>query len=59
MFEVDSHFKLLPISILDINRVFENINMLSIGIQHQLYTVILTYLAQILGLWVTYGVKMM
>jgi hypothetical protein len=27
----DSHFKLLPTSILDINKVFEHIDMLSIG----------------------------
>ncbi len=33
MIEADSHLKLLPISILDINKVFEHIDMLSIGIQ--------------------------
>ena len=29
----DSHLKLLPTSILDINKVFEYIDMLSMGIQ--------------------------
>jgi hypothetical protein len=33
MVEADSHLKLLPISILDIYKVFEHIDMLSIGIQ--------------------------
>ncbi len=32
MFEADSHLKLLPTSILDIYKVFEHINTLSIGI---------------------------
>jgi hypothetical protein len=32
MFEADSHLKLLPPSILDINKVFEHIDMLSIDI---------------------------
>ncbi len=32
MFEADSHLNLLPPSILDINKVFEHIDMLSIGI---------------------------
>jgi hypothetical protein len=31
MVEADSHFKLLPTSILDIYKVFEHIGMLSIG----------------------------
>jgi hypothetical protein len=39
MVEADSHFKLLPISILDLYKVFEHIDMLSIGIQEQPYTV--------------------
>ena len=42
MVEADSNLKLLPTSILDIYKVFENIDMLSIGIQHQPYTVIPT-----------------
>jgi hypothetical protein len=33
MFETDSHLKLLPPTILDIYKVFEQIDMLSIGIQ--------------------------
>jgi hypothetical protein len=42
MVEADSHLKLLPASILDIYKVFEHINMLSMGIQYQPYTVIPT-----------------
>jgi hypothetical protein len=33
MVEADSHLKLLPVSILDIYKVFEHIDMLSINIQ--------------------------
>ncbi len=33
MVEADSHLKLLPISILDIYKVFEHNDMLSMGIQ--------------------------
>ncbi len=33
MVEVDSHLKLLPTSILDIYKVFEHIDMLSMGMQ--------------------------
>ena len=33
MVEADSHFNLLPISILDIYKVLKHINMLSIGIR--------------------------
>ena len=40
MVEADSYLKLLSVSILDIYKVFEQIDMLSIGIQYQLYTVI-------------------
>jgi hypothetical protein len=32
MVEADSHFKLLPTSILDMHKVIEHIDMLSIGI---------------------------
>jgi hypothetical protein len=39
MVEADSHLKLLPASILKIYKVFEYIDMLSIGIQYQSYTV--------------------
>ena len=35
----DSLLKLLPASILDIYKVFEHIDMLSMGIQYQPYTV--------------------
>ncbi len=40
MVEFDSHLKLLPTSILDMHKVFEHIDMLSIGIWHQPYTVL-------------------
>ncbi len=40
MVEADSHLKLLPTSILDIYKLFEHIDMLTIGIQYQPYTVI-------------------
>jgi hypothetical protein len=33
MFEADSHLKLLPVSILDIYKVFEQIDMLYMGIE--------------------------
>jgi hypothetical protein len=33
MVEADSHLKLIPASTLDIYKVFENIDMLSMGIQ--------------------------
>ena len=42
MVEADSHLKLLPTSILDIYKVFEHIDILSMGIQYQPYTVIPT-----------------
>jgi hypothetical protein len=44
MVEADSHLKLLPTSILDMHKVFEHIDMLSIGIWLQTYTVIPTLL---------------
>ncbi len=44
MVEADSRLKLLPTSILDIHKVFEHIDMLSMGIQYQHYTVIPTLL---------------
>jgi hypothetical protein len=44
MVEADRHLKLLPISILDIYKVFEHVDMLSIGIQYQPYTVLPTLL---------------
>jgi hypothetical protein len=42
--EADSHLKLLSISILDIYKVIEHIDMLSMGIQYHPYTVIPTLL---------------
>ncbi len=44
MVEAESHLKLLPTSILDIYKVIEHIDMLSMGIQYQPYTVIPTLL---------------
>jgi hypothetical protein len=49
MVEADCHLKLLPASILDIYKVFEYIDMLSIGIQQQPDTVLLTLLGSDLG----------
>ena len=40
MVEADSHLKLLSASIFDIYKLFEHIDMLSIGIRYHLYTVI-------------------
>ncbi len=49
MVEADSHLKLLPTSILDIYKVFQHIDMLSIGIQYQPYMVISTRLGSDFG----------
>ncbi len=49
MVEADSHLKLLPPSMLDIYKVFEHIAMLSMGIQYQPYTVIVTLLGSYFG----------
>ncbi len=49
MVEADSHLKLPPSSIYDIYKVFEHIDMLSMGIQYQPYTVIPTLLGSNLG----------
>ena len=51
MFEADRHLKLLLTSILDIYKVFEHYDVLSIGIKLQpyTYTVILTLLGSNLG----------
>jgi hypothetical protein len=59
MVEADSKLKLLPASMLDIYKVFEHIDMLSMGMQQQPQTVIPTLLGHVLGIWVTCGVKMM
>jgi hypothetical protein len=40
MVEADSHLKLLPASVLEMYKVFEHIDMMSIGIWPQPYTVI-------------------
>ncbi len=45
MFEADNQLKLISTSILDIYKVFEHIDMLSIGIQYHPYTVIPTLLS--------------
>jgi hypothetical protein len=62
MVEADSHLKLLPTSILDIYKVFKNIDMLSIGIWEQLYTVIPTLFGSDFGvlsyLWSQHDVIM-
>ncbi len=44
MVEAEGHLKLLPPSTLNIYKVFEHIDMLSIGIWYQPYTVIPTVL---------------
>ncbi len=44
MVEADSHIKLLLTSMIDIYKVFEHIDMLSICIKYQPYTVIPTLL---------------
>jgi hypothetical protein len=49
MVEADSHLKLLPTSILDILKVFEHIDMLSMGIQYKPYIVIPTLLGSYFG----------
>jgi hypothetical protein len=49
MVEADSHLKLLPTSILNICKVFEHIDMVSICIKYQLYTVIPTLLGSDFG----------
>ncbi len=59
MVEADSHLKLLPATILDTFKVFGHIDMQFIGIGSSITHLYPPYLAQILGLWVTRGVKMM
>jgi hypothetical protein len=49
MVEADSHLKLLPTSIFDIYKVFEHIDMLSIGIWLQPYIVIPTLISSDFG----------
>jgi hypothetical protein len=50
MVEADSYLKLLPTSILDIYKVFEHIDMLSMSIQYQPNTVIPTLLGSGFGI---------
>jgi hypothetical protein len=49
MVEADSHLKLLLISILDMYKEFECIDMLSMGVEYQPYTVIPTLLGSDFG----------
>jgi hypothetical protein len=49
MVEADSYLKLLPASMLDTYKVFEHIDMLSMGIQYQPYTVIPTLVGSDFG----------
>ena len=49
MVEADIHLKQLPTSILDICKVFQHIDMLSIGIWKQSYTVLPTQLGSDFG----------
>ncbi len=49
MVEADSHLKLLPMSIVGIYKVFEHIDMLSIGIWKQPYTIVPTQLGSDFG----------
>ncbi len=49
MVDADSNLKLLPTSKLDMYKVIEHIDMLSMGIQYQPYTVIPTLLGSDFG----------
>jgi hypothetical protein len=49
MVEADGHLKLFPTSMLDIYKTIEHIDMLSMGIQYQPYTVIPTLLGSDFG----------
>jgi hypothetical protein len=49
MVEADSHLKLLPTSIVDIYKVIEHIDILSMSIQYQPYIVIPTLLGSDFG----------
>ncbi len=49
MVEADRHLKLLPTSMLHIYKVFEHIDMLSIGIQQQPKTVLRTLIGSDFG----------
>jgi hypothetical protein len=49
MVEADSHLKLLPTSMSIIYKVFEHIDMLSVGTQYQPYTVTPTLIGSNFG----------
>ncbi len=49
MVEADSHLKLFPTSTIDVYKLFELIDLLSIGIWYQPYTVIPTLLGSEFG----------
>jgi len=55
MVEADSHLEMPPTSILYIYKVFEHIDMLSIGIGYQPYTVIPTPQPTWLRFWAGLG----
>jgi hypothetical protein len=62
MVEADSHLKLLPASILEINKVFKHIDILSMGISSsltQLYPLSIWLSLWLLGCGVTCGVEIM
>ncbi len=52
MVEADSHLKLIPTSILHIYKVFEHLDMMSIGIQQQPNTVLCTLIGSDFRVWV-------
>ncbi len=62
MVEADSHLKLIPTSTLDIYKVFEHIDMLSIVTEYQPHTVIPTAIGSDFGvlghLWIQNDVIM-
>ncbi len=59
MIEADTHLKLFPPYILDLCKVFEHIDVLSVGIRYSLIQLYPHYLGQIWAFRVTCGVKMM
>ncbi len=59
MFEANRHLKLLPTPFLDIYRVFEHIDICRWAYGSSLKQLYPQYLAQILGFWVTWGVKIL
>ncbi len=59
MVDADSHLKLIPISKLIMYKVIEHIDMLSMGIQYQSYTVIPTLLGSDFGVLDHLWIKMM